>query len=189
MQPKLCPPIWICRGQSQQFSIFWKGTLQWKHFTSGSNCSAAECFQRWKDLFISADCEPLSNVFSWKQYLLVRAVSSVLVSASVPLLLTVHPPPLTCTIAALAVVIKALPTSVGAPPTTHLVEEMALFPLTSIQTCWIWAPSMLISILFHISSAEVGTKEVICDLSQVGLLLLLWSECGLGTDSDCACHT
>lgn len=84
MQPKLCPLIWISRGQSQQFYIFWKGTLQWKHFTSGSNCSAAECFQRWKDLFISADCEPLSNSFSWKQYLLVRAVSSVLVSGSPP---------------------------------------------------------------------------------------------------------
>lgn len=90
-QPKLCPLIQFSRGQSQQFSIFWEGTLQWKHFTSGSNCSAAECFQRWKDLFISADCEPLSNAFSWKQYLLVRAVSSVLVSGSLPLLLTVHP--------------------------------------------------------------------------------------------------
>lgn len=41
MQPKLCPPIQISRGQTQQFSIFWKGTLQWKHFTSGSNCSAS----------------------------------------------------------------------------------------------------------------------------------------------------
>lgn len=91
MQLKLCPPIQFSRGQSQQFSIFWKGTLQWKHFTSGSNCSAAECFQRRKDLFISADCEPLSNAFSWKQYLLVRAVSSMLVSGSLPLLLlTVH---------------------------------------------------------------------------------------------------
>lgn len=47
---------------------------------------------RGKRIYSSQLTELLSNAFSWKQYFLVRAVSSVLVSGSLPLLLlTVHP--------------------------------------------------------------------------------------------------
>lgn len=50
-------------------------------------------------------------------------------------------------------------------------------------------PFVPISILLHVSSADVGaitfgTKEVICDLSRVGQLVLLSSaDCGLSADS------
>lgn len=74
MQPKLCPP-----EPSAAFHVL-EGRVQWKHFTSLSNCSAAEGFQRWKDLFITDGCEPHGNEFSWKQYLPVRTVSSALIA-------------------------------------------------------------------------------------------------------------